>query len=84
MAGVYKYWCPQEPDPNPPCPGATLENREPERWSMISVMTSADEASLPLWLSGIFRDRESKLYQINYLFSRSISVLQSFSVKLII
>ncbi len=30
-------------------------------------------------LSGIFRDREPELYQINHLFSRPISVLQSSS-----
>ena len=34
------------------------------------------------WLSGIFRDSEPELYQINYLFSRSISVLQSSSGEL--
>nr|QNO50569.1 hypothetical protein HGEBJNHG_00044 [Methanosarcinales archaeon ANME-2c ERB4] len=34
------------------------------------------------WLSGIFRDNEPELYQINHLFIRSISVLQSSSGQL--
>ncbi len=37
---------------------------------------------IDIWLSGILRDSEPKLYQINHLFSRLALVLQSYSGQL--